>query len=159
MPADKATTPVSTRSISLRPATCIALSFAGNSGAGALVKLTLDTRLGFFAWYASIAPWVNARSPATSTTLMVTGLFGSAGVCANASRQRAAPSNVAAHSVRARRLSVPAAGWIFNETPLLAIDGTHIRGQWLPPSDARPRKRPRIRFLLRRYFDVTSSFA
>src|ERR1700682_2537962 len=124
MPADKATTPVSTRSISLRPAPCIALSFAGNSGAGALVKLTLATRFGFFAWYASIAPWVNARSPATSTTLIVTGLFGKAGVCAKTLKQTA-PNKVAAHIVLARQYSTLAATWVFNEAPLHALPAAH----------------------------------
>ncbi len=62
--------------MSLRPAACIAFSLAGSSGAGAFVNVILATRFGFFAWYASIADWVSARSPATSTTLSVTGLFG-----------------------------------------------------------------------------------
>ena len=74
----------------------MALSFAGNSGAGALVKLTLATRFGFFAWYASIAPCVNARSPATSTTLIVTGLFGSGGVCPVAPQQAITKRNAIA---------------------------------------------------------------
>ena len=44
MPADSATTPVNTRSMSLRPAACIALSLPASSGAGALVKRDLGRR-------------------------------------------------------------------------------------------------------------------
>ena len=48
MPAARKSVPVSTRSMSLRPAPCIALSLPGSSGAGALVKVNLATMFGFF---------------------------------------------------------------------------------------------------------------
>ena len=70
--------------MSLRPAPCIAFSLPGSSGAGALVKLNLATRFGFFFAYSSIASCVSARLPATSTTLIVTGLFGIGSPCARA---------------------------------------------------------------------------
>ena len=46
MPADRPSRPVSTRSMSTRLASCCALILPGSSGAGALVKLNFDTRLG-----------------------------------------------------------------------------------------------------------------
>src|ERR1700730_7777690 len=134
MPADKATTPVSTRSISLRPAPCMALSFAGNSGAGALVKLIFATRFGFFAWYASIAPWVNARSPATSTTLIVTALFGNAGGCAIAPQQATAKTSAIAHCSVA--LAVSCLTRLLEEFGLL-WDGCVISFFALRPADPR----------------------
>src|SRR5271165_5499696 len=53
-----------------------------------------------------MASWVSARSPATSTILIVTGLFGSAGTWAaagQASARSAAPSAAAATWVATRR--------------------------------------------------------
>src|SRR5205823_1955203 len=82
MPAAKKSVPVNTMSMSLRPAPCIAFSLPGNSGAGALVELTLAISSGCFFWKSSMASCVNARSPATSTMLSVTGL--PFGACASA---------------------------------------------------------------------------
>jgi hypothetical protein len=48
MPAARKSVPVSTMSMSLRPAPCIAFSLPGNSGAGALVNTNLATLSGFF---------------------------------------------------------------------------------------------------------------
>jgi len=78
-------TPVNTRSMSLRPALCIAFSLPGSSGAGAFVNVNLETLVGFFFAYSSNASCVSARSPATSTTLMLTGPLGNAGTWASAS--------------------------------------------------------------------------
>ena len=58
--------PVSTRSISTRPAACCAFSLPGNSGAGAWEKAIFDTSLGFALANPSIAPWVSCNWPATS---------------------------------------------------------------------------------------------
>ena len=47
MPAESASVPVSTRSMSTRPASCCALILPASSGAGALVKVMRETRFGF----------------------------------------------------------------------------------------------------------------
>ncbi len=47
MPAASPSEPVSTMSMSTRPASCCAFNFPGSSGAGAFVKVILETRLGF----------------------------------------------------------------------------------------------------------------
>ena len=89
MPADSPSVPVSTRSISTRPAACCAFSLPGSSGAGACEKAIFDTSFGFALANASIAPWVSCNWPATSMTLSDTGADGSAG--AVAARARVAP--------------------------------------------------------------------
>jgi hypothetical protein len=101
IPAARKSVPVSTRSMSLRPAPCIAFSLPGNSGAGAFVKLTLPTSFGFLLAKFWIASWVSARSPATSTTLIVTGLCAAAPVAPNV--KSAAVASAAAVNVCAVR--------------------------------------------------------
>ncbi len=73
MPAASASVPVSTRSMSARPAACIALILPGSCGAGAFVNVTFETRFGFFSLNASMAFCVSCRLPATSTTFSDTG--------------------------------------------------------------------------------------
>src|SRR5262249_54060362 len=65
--------PPSTRSMSTRPASCIALTLPGSSGAGALVNVKPATLSGCLVWNASIASCTSCSVPAASITLMVTG--------------------------------------------------------------------------------------
>src|SRR5205814_9753210 len=111
MPAARKSVPVSTMSMSLRPAPCIAFSLPGNSGAGALVKLNFDTTCGFFFWYASIASCVSARSPATSTMLMVTGLLGIGGIGAKALGDANRTSVIAVAAAARARARTALRGW------------------------------------------------
>ena len=48
-PAESASMPVSTASISTRPASCCALILPGSSGAGALLKFTFASSFGFLS--------------------------------------------------------------------------------------------------------------
>jgi hypothetical protein len=73
MPAASASLPVSTKSMSTRPASCCAFSLPASSGAVAWVKTNFETSSGCSDWNFSSAGWLTCRSPATSITLMTTG--------------------------------------------------------------------------------------
>src|SRR3954468_6114335 len=79
MPAARPSTPVSTRSMSTRLASCWALIFPASSGAVAFEYVTLLMTFGLAFTYSSIMPWVSCRLPATSRMLRLTGALGVSG--------------------------------------------------------------------------------
>ncbi len=83
-PAERASGPIITRSISIRLARCCALILPGNSGAGALLKVKRDTNAFCSDAKLSKIGCVSARLPAASITFKATGDDGSLADCAHA---------------------------------------------------------------------------